>query len=67
LKGSLHLHLRLNAETFGAVILAVHHPPYTAGVIHSGSSGTLSDIDEAIAYAGNFGPHAVLSGHPHNY
>lgn len=59
---------RLRDENYnGAVILAVHHPPYTAGVIHSGSSGMLNDIDEAIKYAGNFGPHAVLSGHAHNY
>jgi Icc-related predicted phosphoesterase len=59
---------RIHDEDYkGAVILAVHHPPYTAGVIHSGSSGMLNDIDEAITYAGNFGPHAVLSGHAHNY
>jgi len=51
----------------GAVILAVHHPPYTSGVIHVSSPGMLKDIDDAIQYAGNFAPHAVLSGHAHNY
>jgi hypothetical protein len=25
------------------------------------------DIDEAITYVGDFGPHVVLSGHSHNY
>lgn len=51
----------------GAVILAVHHPPYTSGVIHVSSPGMLKDIEDAIQYAGNFAPHAVLSGHAHNY
>ncbi len=27
----------------------------------------LKDIDDAIRYAGGFAPHAVLSGHAHNY
>jgi hypothetical protein len=59
---------RLKDENYaGAVILAIHHPPYTAGVIHAGSSGMLNDIDDAIQFAGNFAPHAVLSGHAHNY
>jgi hypothetical protein len=59
---------RLSDQNFkGAVILAVHHPPYTSGLIHSGSSGMLKDIDDAIKYAGNFSPHAILSGHAHNY
>ena len=50
----------------GAVIVAVHHPPYTYGSVHSGSPRMLQDIDQVIAAAG-FGPHAVLSGHAHNY
>jgi Icc-related predicted phosphoesterase len=59
---------RLDNEKYsGAVILAVHHPPYTSGVLHAGSSGMLKDIEDAIQYAGNFAPHAVLSGHAHNY
>jgi Icc-related predicted phosphoesterase len=58
---------RLNDENYsGAVILSVHHPPYTAGSIHAGSPGMRDDIDEAVKFAG-FAPHAVLSGHAHNY
>ncbi len=59
---------RLHDQNYtGAVILAVHHPPYTAGSTHGGSPGMLQDIDDAIKYAGGFGPHAILSGHAHNY
>ena len=50
----------------GAVLVAVHHPPYTGGTIHGGSPKLLQDIDTAAAAAG-FEPHAVLSGHEHNY
>lgn len=51
----------------GAVIITVHHPPYTGGTTHGGSPGMLKDIDDAVKFAGGFGPHAVLSGHAHNY
>jgi hypothetical protein len=50
----------------GAVIIAVHHPPYTYGSVHSGSPRMLQDLDQAATTAG-FWPHAVLSGHAHNY
>ncbi len=50
----------------GAVILAVHHPPYTGGSTHGGSPRMLEDLDEAANKAG-FWPHAVFSGHAHNY
>ncbi|HEY0757773.1 MAG TPA: metallophosphoesterase [Acidisarcina sp.] len=50
----------------GAVVIAVHHPPFTFGSVHSGSPRMLQDIDAAIASAG-FAPHAILSGHAHNY
>jgi len=49
-----------------AVLLAVHHPPYTAGGGHSGSPKMLKDIERAVQAAG-FAPHAVISGHAHNY
>lgn len=54
----------------GAVIVAVHHPPFvaethTAGR-HGGSPRMLEDLDAACMEAG-FWPHAVLSGHAHNY
>jgi calcineurin-like phosphoesterase family protein len=61
----------------GAIIIAVHHPPFvaakqgpdvdpsTAGK-HGGSPLMLADIDKACQ-AANVWPHAVLSGHAHNY
>ncbi len=50
----------------GAVLVAVHHPPYTYGGVHSGSPRMLADLDQASKAAG-FWPHAYLSGHAHNY
>lgn len=58
---------RIVSEKYaGAVIIAVHHPPYTGGTIHGGSPKMLADIDSACTAAG-FWPHAVFSGHAHNY
>ncbi len=69
---------RVKTEKFkGAVIVAVHHPPYvaqtkppgqaahTAGR-HGGSPLMLKDIDSVCQQTGVW-PHAVLSGHAHNY
>jgi Calcineurin-like phosphoesterase len=59
----------------GAVIIAVHHPPFCydppssaggAGGNHSSSVTMLRDID-AICKAQGVYPHAFLSGHAHNY
>jgi hypothetical protein len=61
----------------GAVIIAVHHPPYVAQVKatghgshsagkHGGSPRMLKDIDAACVATGVW-PHAVISGHAHNY
>lgn len=50
----------------GAVLIAVHHPPFTYGGAHSGSPRMLADLDR-VARAADFWPHAVLSGHAHNY
>ncbi len=50
----------------GAVVIAVHHPPYTGGTTHGGSPRMLADMDAAATKAG-FWPHAVFSGHAHNY
>jgi hypothetical protein len=55
-----------NEKFTGAVIVAVHHPPFTAGSVHGGSPLMLQDIDNACQAAGVW-PHAVLSGHAHNY
>ncbi len=57
---------RVKKEKFtGAVILAVHHPPYTFGK-HVTSMVMLKEIDAICAKTGVW-PHAVLSGHAHNY
>jgi hypothetical protein len=68
---------RIKTEEFsGAVIIAVHHPPYVAVTPeakgakaagkHIGSPLMLADIDKQCQAAGVW-PHAVLSGHAHNY
>lgn len=57
---------RVKKDNFkGAVIIAVHHPPYAVGT-HSGSMVMLKEIDSICKQAGVW-PHAVLSGHSHNY
>jgi hypothetical protein len=58
---------RVKSDKFtGAVIIAVHHPPFTGGREHGGSPLMLADIDSACTAAGVW-PHAVFSGHAHNY
>jgi Calcineurin-like phosphoesterase len=58
---------RCKSEKYaGAVIVAVHHPPYTGGTTHFPSPNMSADIDSAAQAAG-FWPHAVFSGHSHNY
>jgi hypothetical protein len=66
---------RVADEEFeGAVIIALHHPPYVAELPttgksvgrHGNSSEALKEIDAACANAGVW-PHAVLSAHAHNY
>jgi hypothetical protein len=58
---------RVKSDNFtGAVIIAVHHPPFTGGAEHGGSPLMLADIDGACTAAGVW-PHAVFSGHSHNY
>ena len=57
---------RIKTEKFaGAVLIAMHHPPYCYGT-HSGSLTMLKEIDACCTSAGVW-PHAVLSGHSHNY
>lgn len=58
---------RVKSDNFrGAVIIAVHHPPFTGGVAHGGSPLMLQDIDSACQ-AASVWPHALFSGHSHNY
>jgi hypothetical protein len=48
------------------LIIAHHHPPYTMGGRHGWSAAMQSQIDAACTATGVW-PHAVLSGHVHNY
>jgi len=58
---------RVKSEKYsGAVLIAVHHPPFSGDSTHGGSPAMLADIDSACMAAGVW-PHAVLSGHVHNY
>ncbi|MBS1823482.1 MAG: metallophosphoesterase [Acidobacteria bacterium] len=67
---------RIKKEKYaGAVLLAMHHPPFSyapppktpgTGGNHSGSPNMLAQIDTLCSQAGVY-PHAVLSGHAHNY
>jgi hypothetical protein len=57
----------VKSESFtGALILAHHHPAYTAGSKHGWSEQMLSQIDQVCNEA-QVWPHAVLSAHAHNY
>jgi calcineurin-like phosphoesterase family protein len=55
-----------NEKFDGAIIIALHQPIYTSGTIHGGSPVVLEEID-AICKKVDLWPHAVLSGHAHNY
>jgi len=65
---------RVKAENYqGAVIIALHHPPYVASSAaheiagqHGGSPTVLKEIDTVCSKVGVW-PHAILSGHAHNY
>jgi hypothetical protein len=47
-----------------ALVVAVHHPPFSGGGGHDGSSLMLADLDQAFNI---LQPDAVISGHAHNY
>jgi hypothetical protein len=49
-----------------ALIIAVHHPPFTGSTDHFPSAAMLKDIDAACKRAGIM-PDLVLSGHAHLY
>ena len=58
---------RAKSEKYpGALIIATHRPPFTGGSDHGASPLMLSDLDNACTAAGVW-PHAVFSGHAHNY
>jgi hypothetical protein len=50
----------------GALLFAHHHPPYAIGGQHSSSVAMRKQMDAVCAAQGVW-PHAVLSGHAHNY
>lgn len=63
--------VRAKLESFkGALVLAVHHHPYRAhqalGNARSPSEQMRAEMDNIFRQAGVW-PHAVLSGHSHNY
>jgi hypothetical protein len=49
-----------------ALIVAVHHPLYSAYGAHPGSQHLQGVLDSACTKAGRI-PHLILSGHVHNY
>jgi hypothetical protein len=66
---------RVKKEKYkGALLIALHHPPYVAMTTaktdtsgrHVSSTEALAEIDAVCDNAGVW-PHAVLSGHAHNY
>jgi hypothetical protein len=58
---------RAKKENFkGALLIASHHPSYTAGSSHGWSQQMTAQIDKICAQVG-FWPHAFLAGHAHNY
>jgi hypothetical protein len=48
-----------------ALIVAMHHPPYSGGG-HTGSQHMSGDLDDAFRQAG-LAPDAIFSGHAHNF
>jgi hypothetical protein len=67
---------RIKSDGFGgAILLAVHHPPFSyapatagsgAGGTHGGNPVMLAQIDAVCREAGVY-PHAFVAGHSHNY
>jgi len=49
-----------------ALIVAIHHPPFSGDTEHSGSSVAEQVLFESFAATGRY-PHLILSGHIHNY
>jgi acid phosphatase type 7 len=54
------------ADASKALIVAIHHPPYSGDTEHAGSTVAEKILFENFAATGKF-PHLVLSGHVHNY
>jgi calcineurin-like phosphoesterase family protein len=54
------------ADPDKALIVAIHHPPFSGDVEHSGSSEAEKVLFQSFAAASRY-PHLILSGHVHNY
>jgi acid phosphatase type 7 len=54
------------ADEGKALIVAIHHPPFSGDTEHSGSSVAEKVLFESFAATGKY-PHLILSGHVHNY
>ena len=49
-----------------ALIVAIHHPPFSGDDEHSGSTVSEQVLFESFAETKRY-PHLILSGHVHNY
>jgi hypothetical protein len=56
----------MRANNNMAVIVAVHHPPFSGDATHSGTTGLMNDLDDAFTKSGLW-PDMILSGHAHIY
>jgi hypothetical protein len=54
------------ADDKKALIVAIHHPPFSGDTEHSGSTVAEKVLFESFAATGIY-PHLILSGHVHNY
>ncbi|HEY2169346.1 MAG TPA: metallophosphoesterase family protein, partial [Candidatus Angelobacter sp.] len=49
-----------------ALIVTIHHPPFSGDTEHSGSSVAEQALFDSFSATGRY-PHLILSGHVHNY
>lgn len=54
------------ADPHLALMVAIHHPPFSGDVEHVGSSEAYKVLFDSFAAAGRY-PDLILSGHVHNY
>ena len=54
------------ADPHKALIVAIHHPPFSGDTEHSGSTVAEKVLFESFTETGKY-PHLILSGHVHNY
>jgi hypothetical protein len=55
-----------DAPTDKALIVAIHHPPFSGDTEHAGSTVAEKVLFESFVETGKY-PHLILSGHVHNY